>query len=532
MDKIKRLLEKGFFPSQLPPPFSTRTLSKQYAALIPTWPIGLQRLPSSRGEHFSVARAGHLRRAITIPNPANQVFLAQAVSSNWSALQAHFKKSKLSLSRPIFKNKTNRATEITPLSELAEKRLLLSSSYRFFLKTDISRFFPTLYTHSIPWALHGKVAAKSNQRNVTAAFFGNVLDQLVQRSQERQTIGIPIGPDTSHIVSEIIATSIDILIREQLGSWPTGYRHVDDYFLCFNTRAEAEHALTCVVRALREFELDINPSKTQIVEAESSHEDEWVETLKQFEIADEEKQQKKDIHRFFAYALGVAKTNEDALKYALRRSSSKLILSSNWPVYEAYILRVGSVAPNCLQNVTQILTTYAALGYSMSLSKVKNFCSNVIIAGAKAQHHSEVAWALWLAKELNLKLPRSITAELGEMQSAICALIALDLRESGLLVGELDTAAWNAALQESGLRGPMWLLAYEASNKGWLQDIAPGFIAGDDYFGPMKAKDVLFYDETRRISPLIKRTRKSLLQDFLEEGDEYEFSDERDEYVA
>lgn len=35
---------------------------------------------------------------------------------------------------------------------------------RYVVKADISTCFPSIYTHSIPWALAGKATAKKNSR--------------------------------------------------------------------------------------------------------------------------------------------------------------------------------------------------------------------------------------------------------------------------------------------------------------------------------------------------------------------------------
>ena len=321
MDKVRRLLERGYFPSQLPPPFLTESLAKHHQSLFNLWPSGYNKLPSTRGEHFSVARAGHSRRPITIPNPVNQLHLSRAIGDHWRDLRQYFSKSKLSLSIPKLRGDKKRATEIVPLSDLVERRLILSGSYPYALMTDVSRFFPTLYTHSIPWALHGKSNSKANTRNRTPTYYGNILDYLIQSSQERQTIGIPIGPDTSHIISEIIATAVDLYLRDKLKRWPIGYRHVDDFFLCFNSRGEAEAALTALRSALREFELDINPAKTRIFETGSLAEDGWVDRLKAAEISTSEREQRRDLSMFFDLAFNVAREDENALKYALKRSA-------------------------------------------------------------------------------------------------------------------------------------------------------------------------------------------------------------------
>jgi hypothetical protein len=40
-----------------------------------------------------------------------------------------------------------------------------TGSGSFVLISDVSQFYPTLYTHAIPWALHGKAYAKANFPN-------------------------------------------------------------------------------------------------------------------------------------------------------------------------------------------------------------------------------------------------------------------------------------------------------------------------------------------------------------------------------
>jgi hypothetical protein len=535
LNKAKKLLRKGYFPSQLPPPFTTSTFATVSSTLAAAWPTQYHKIPSTRGEHFSVARAGHMRRPVTIPHPINQYYLAATLDTHWADIQAHFKKSKLSLSRPTLNRGGERATEIAPLSELYERRLTLSAGYKYVLKTDISRFFPTLYTHSIPWALHSKAVAKANSRNFTPAFFGNVIDMLVQRCQHRQTLGIPIGPDTSHVIAETIACSADLAIRDRLGKWPVGYRHVDDYFMCFNTSVEAENALSAILSALREFELDINVSKTQISKVEDLLEDSWVDPIRSFdfEVANGNKQ-RNDIHRFFmmAFDLGRNHSDENVMKYALRKSSSFRVNEENWSVYESYILKAARAQLNTLQTAVGIIATYHSLGYQLDKSRIKRFCESVVQDAAPLGHHSEVAWALWLAIELDLKLSKALCTPLEAMNSGACALMALDCRERGVLPALQPRALWMDSMNGNGLRGTMWLLVYEASKKGWLPDKAPGFMAADDFFGHLSAANVTFYDERRKLKPLIKRVKRDFGGLGIELEDDFEFEDQYDGYVS
>src|SRR3546814_5011434 len=76
------------------------------------------------------------------------------------------------------------------------------------------RFYPSIYTHSIAWAILGKAHVKASHH--TTAFkghFANHLDKAVGAGQEGQTIGIPIGPDTSRIIAELVAVVVEEIAK-------------------------------------------------------------------------------------------------------------------------------------------------------------------------------------------------------------------------------------------------------------------------------------------------------------------------------
>lgn len=92
------------------------------------------------------------------------------------------------------------------------------------------------------------------------------------------------------------------------------------------------------------------------------------------------------------------------------------------------------------------------------------------------------------------------------MESSACALVALDCREAGLIPSGLNTAGWRRALTSDGLWSGQWLLAYEADLKGWLAPHAGAFVENDPFFGPLKARDISFYDRRRSVG--LVQTRK------------------------
>src|SRR5262249_1499355 len=144
-------------------------------------------LPRSRCVTHSVPKRKHLRRSLAIPNPLHQCILSDEIASNWPALSAFCARSPLSLSLP--KPSADRALEATnDLNKQPLFRAQRSVGSRYLLKTDIARFYPSIYTHSVPWALHNKTAARSDKK---FKLLGNRLDLWLRETQDKQTGGIP-----------------------------------------------------------------------------------------------------------------------------------------------------------------------------------------------------------------------------------------------------------------------------------------------------------------------------------------------------
>ncbi len=155
------------------------------------------------------------------------------------------------------------------------ERAKRSVGMRYVLHADISRFYPSIYTHSIPWAIHGK-GQRGNRGN---DLYGNLLDLWVRETQSQQTGGLPVGPDTSFLLAEVIASSIDDELQQSLGGLH-GTRYIDDYHLYFKSRAEADRGLAELHRIAGVFELEINDLKTAIQELPEAIEPLWKSQLR------------------------------------------------------------------------------------------------------------------------------------------------------------------------------------------------------------------------------------------------------------
>jgi hypothetical protein len=533
MNRAENLLLKGFFPSQVPPPFSSRSLALQLAVLRVDWGIDAPKAkaPSCKPEIFSVARAGHQRRLTSLINPVPQTFLTAFVARHWADFLRHYRKSQLSASRPRFLPNGDRAACIPSMQRLHEKKILESAGFKYMLRTDVSRFFPTVYTHSVPWALHSKVAAKKN-RSITSKYFGNLIDQALRQGQDEQTMGLPIGPDTSHIIAEAIAISVDLLVKSSLKSWPAGFRYVDDYFLFFASVQDAEGALAVLTRALKEFELHINFEKTKICPVQDLVDDYWSHQLRSFELAKEGRRQRSDIHHFFELAKDLAAKNSDenVMTYALKRASSVIVRHENWDVFEARICHAALSHPNTLQTVSQIFATYRHHGYRLNQVRIRRTINALISEHAALGHHSEVAWCLWMCKELEVELEVANVDLVAAMHSSICALLLMDLAASGKLSKAPKETFWRSIDGVGSLREEFWLVCYEAGVRGW-GGFTSAKVVGDEYFRRLHELNVSFYD-SGAASALLFNVKSGVLEKLnVKSFDEFFELDDVEDYL-
>ena len=155
-ERLRVLLERGYFPEELPPPFHTSDLARYRTHVSRSWDKLGANYPSSTAEVYSNPRLRQLRRTLSIVNPVAQLYLAKLVSDYWVEIRDHLRKSRYSAEIPQIEGDRDRAISQPDFALLAIKRIEISAAFDHALISDISRFYGTLYTHAIPWALHGK----------------------------------------------------------------------------------------------------------------------------------------------------------------------------------------------------------------------------------------------------------------------------------------------------------------------------------------------------------------------------------------
>lgn len=134
---------------------------------------------------------------------------------------------------------------------------------------DVSHCFNSIYTHSVSWALKSKEFIRNNIPNTNQ--YPQELDTLMQRSNNNETNGIPIGSEFSRVFAELIFQKIDQNIEKCLFDEynlknHNDYvilRYVDDYIVFSKSENIALTITNVVSQMLNEFNLHLNNQKLQ-----------------------------------------------------------------------------------------------------------------------------------------------------------------------------------------------------------------------------------------------------------------------------
>lgn len=144
--------------------------------------------------------------------------------------------------------------------------------FKHLVKFDLQSCFDSIYTHTISWATAGGADKVKVLPGYHGSWVGDSFDNLMQSINARETNGIIIGPEFSRIFAEIILQYIDQKVEHELLDDKKNFRHksnyecyryVDDYFLFYNDENVRELFMESLTKWLKEFKLQISPSKTE-----------------------------------------------------------------------------------------------------------------------------------------------------------------------------------------------------------------------------------------------------------------------------
>lgn len=323
------LLDHGLFAEKIPPCFTSQGLAdfvvEKMGEMLNEADDSKLKAALDKCAHdymrYDALRDSNVPRHMGVPHPEAYAVQALAITKHWQTIATHCNQPKPAFSRIHVRHiGDGRIFEMNYKGNeryrLEEDEQRWMSGAQFVVEADIATCFPSIYTHSIPWALHGKPKAKkSGSLNGLA---GNLLDKCTQNTRDRQTNGLLIGPHASNIISEITLTQIDTDLQAKGHSKVK--RHVDDYRFYAASFKEAERFIKDLGLALRAYEMTLNEKKTKILPLPCPSEANWVLVLNRHPLPKDQELKFTDIRSFLDRALTCAQSigKSTPLNYAIK----------------------------------------------------------------------------------------------------------------------------------------------------------------------------------------------------------------------
>lgn len=493
------LLRVGYLPENLPPAFGTHGVS-QYFDRNPVAGYLVDGADPVRAAVYSASKRGMSRRVFSVINPATAHDLAQFVEAHRTDFDEFFTRGGgTSLSAPRHTPTGDRAVEIGSHAELEAQRLQRLAGYRFIARTDVSRFYHSTYTHSVPWAFHGKAASKRDRRVNSAAVYFNRLDQILRQGQDGQTVGIPVGPDASRYVAELISTAVDNEFRQRCDVADYQLvRHVDDVWIGAHTHADAERALWRYREALREFELDINETKTRIYSENFRFSDAWpsdVSSRLEAAISSPESRRAERLRAAleYAFSLSVSDGDDGILKYAIRQLDRSEGHWDAWETIQPFLMRAAIHFGHTVDYVARVLVWRELARGDLDHNRWTTIIQAILDRQGRLGNDGEVCWSLYASLRLRVPIPRATADNIIRNCGAMSVLSLLNCVDSGLADASAFDTAFQIVQQESA-NGPLWPVFLEWRTRQWPRHAEVGALIENDLIARMATDGVTLFN--------------------------------------
>lgn len=212
-------------------------------------------------------------RPFEIIHPLKYVELVNVITDedNWSTIKKRFKDYSKNTrikccsipGESPSKKYDKRSNILSWWSQFEQKSITYSLKYSYMAKTDITNCYPSIYTHSISWAIHTRDYCKANK---TEDNVGNKIDTILQDVSYGQTNGIPQGSVLMDFIAEMVLGYADELLSEKLKDIDNYevLRYRDDYRIFSNEKSTVERIMKELTEILSIFNLKLNSKKTKV----------------------------------------------------------------------------------------------------------------------------------------------------------------------------------------------------------------------------------------------------------------------------
>ena len=464
------LLLDGWFSDKLPPVFS----AEKFLAYCRERKRANGE-PASDWVRFKYLRNNGLYREYDIPSPFSYERLVNGISDDWDGFTEQIKLNtkefpyavsrihprKIQDSHAIFQmNYSNWQIDADP-----EPAILLGRKY--LVKCDISACFPSIYTHSLPWAVIGIDEAKRNRSNRSDIWI-NQIDYLLQRVCNGETHGLLIGPHASNVVSELLLTKIDAALFRQ------GFRfvrHIDDYDCYVDNRPDAEKFVLKLQEELSKYRLTLNQKKTEIIQLPIALSTDWVRLLKIHAPEDSTLLGYSEVSSFLEYATSLLpdyQDNASILLYALRVLSGHPLKPSARKYVQYYAMHLACIYPYLLPTFEETVI----VPLKLSTGALALFSNYIFLDCFNHADYLSACFALYYAIKYDFQLDVPEFEEIEEADDCLLYLFlylyAKHFKDDCLMERLKDLAS---GFSQSGRAfEENWLFLYHIRDKNDLPD--------------------------------------------------------------
>jgi len=359
---------------------------------------------------FHLTRNNNAPRIIDIPHPISYYRLCKQIKDNWTNIISRIGEVEDYTERSMVTPKPNNLNKrlVSMLSynmRNDEKFLILDKSFKakYFVHADVANCYPSIYSHSVPWALVGHQEAKDNM-NVKSKWY-NKLDFAIRSMQRNETVGIAIGPDTSLLICELILSRVD----KNLSKYKY-LRFIDD-FKCFcSSKDEAEEFIRVLSKELEKYHLKLNTKKTQISELPKGLDQDWVRELKSYSnrFLNLKKLTKRNINNvseFIDLALSLSKSHpgDSPIRYAVKILSKKELMDNDIFAFTLmYLSRICFIYPYFIDVFDELLTKNKPTGLIKKL--VSKEINSLVQEHLKYSRSDVALWGIYLSLKYKFRI--------------------------------------------------------------------------------------------------------------------------------
>ena len=521
----EKLLRFEVFPAELPPCFGTGMLADHSEYAINA--ANEQNMVFSIPLKYSGYKSESARRTFAIPNPVHYCKAVDVIVKNEEEIAAILNGSNFSLTAPIEGSPRPRQAYAKKSGCIADTKAEIEMQYqnnRYEIRLDISAFFDSIYTHSIPWAIHTIPVAKKNKFDMT--LLGNQLDKRMQAMNYNQTNGILVGNAVSRIIAEIILCTIDKAIENKFRDIKCR-RFVDDYYIYTKDSGRIQEIISFIRTNLAQYELCFNENKIQVNESPFLYGKPWVEQIKQYMHLQPDIFLSKMIMEYNTYK------DIAIIKYGLKVISECRYSGEDWPALQSRLINLWVRFPSLSEHIHPILWYNKT---SVSKMMLRDAVYSVIEESILLNREQELIWAVWFAKVYNITLRQKTIGSVLKSKTDVAIIIMLDYifargLEKRPAIKDYLSELYDELKQEDIdmnnnpnqlMWTSRWLLAYEADRNGWLNNSEKtfDFAKQNVFFKKLLDKNVMFYNPKYKYAEPPKQTRN------------YEYATRSEMYVA